>query len=241
MHSEHRNRGNVIVGAIILILLGASNILLIAKFLRLRTELNTAYSMIAKLQQDTDLVANVELYQKDTMPYEMRVYNHHNLSSAINSTVDITKNAQSVLLSHLTLSDLRARLISRGFLPGREYTLLVFFSPTDCPACLQEATQWQKLHLEGQGLNLSIVGIMNHPSISEGETYIKRFKVTFPILFDNRGLLRAHYKIIETPEKLLADSTGAILLRDHSNRTQERQIAFEQAVRKTLKEHKSTP
>jgi peroxiredoxin len=143
---------------------------------------------------------------------------------------DDSKSAPST--AGASLLDLKKKYL--GNAARSEFTLFIFFSPTDCPACLSEASIWQRLHADGQRLSLQVVGVMNHPNKLEGEQFLKNLGITFPVLFDNTSVLKNKYMIGETPEKVLIDSEGETLLITPGGKTEEQRRAFEESVLKLV-------
>ncbi len=209
-----------------------SNLVLIRTNARVSAALDTANRLIAKLQKnsfhdniisDSSAASEIVLlnYQQ---PERLRSDNRDQFNSIKPLGPDSTPG--------LSLLDLKSRYLGKTARSG--FTLFIFFSPTDCPACLQEGPIWEKLHLNTQHLDLQVIGIMNHPDKAEGEQFLKELGVTFPVFFDNTAFLKNKYRIGETPEKVLIDSKGNTLLINPGSPTEERRRAFEESLLKLV-------
>lgn len=133
------------------------------------------------------------------------------------------------------LLSLRDRYLDAGV--HAHLTLFVFFAPTDCPACLKESAVWEKLALEGKSLNLAVIGIVDRCSERESEAARRQMGITFPVLLDANSVLRPTFGIVRTPEKILVNERGVVILTDPGNQTPEAQLAFERAVEHLSETH----
>jgi AhpC/TSA family. len=211
----------------------ASNALLIRNNLILKNELEVARTTITKLQK-TAFHDNV-VGGSFSPPAEIVLYNHPpsaNASAGKRAQVSPVKQSGADTTPGLSLLDLKETYLGKD--AQSAFTLFVFFSPTDCPACLQEASIWQKLSADESSLKLKVIGIMNHSDQREGEQFLKQLQITFPVLFDNTASLKGRYHIGETPEKVLVDSKGNTLLIQPGSKTAEEKRAFEESVIKLV-------
>lgn len=135
-----------------------------------------------------------------------------------------------------SLLDLKHR-----YIPGEsntKFTLFVFFSPTDCPACLKEALYWEKLFKERQNLRLTVIGIVDRCSRKEAEGARQHLGISFPVLFDQDGDLKRIFRIPQTPLKVLQDNEGKVMLTDFPNQFEKDQAQFVRAVEAKCKPQK---
>jgi len=199
-----------------------SNFLLIRANARLRSELTIANSLIAELQINAFHDGTIGHLPSDgSAQPELILYNYPN-------TVQAKSPIGKESLPGLSLLELKNKYL--GAAAQSKFTLFVFFSPTDCNFCLQESSTWQRLHTDGQRLNLCVVGIMDHPDKGEAEQFLKQLAVTFPVLSDNTSFLKAKYRISITPEKVLVNSHGEVLLISSRSETDDEKRAFEHSV-----------
>lgn len=209
-----------------------SNFVLIRTNARVNDELSTANRLIAKLQKNS---FHDNIVSDPSAAPEIVLLNHHQSARLRSKGSDQFNSIKSLgpdSTPGMSLLDLKSRYLGKAAQSG--FTLFVFFSPTDCPACLQEALIWQKLHLNSQHLDLQVIGIMNHIDKAEGEQFLKQLGVTFPVFFDNTAFLKNKYRIGETPEKVLIDSKGETLLTNPGSDTEEKKRAFEETVLKIV-------
>ena len=200
-----------------------SNLVLIRTNARLRYELTVANLTIVKLQTNAfhdGRISDGAPSDGSAQP-ELVLYNY---PTGVQAKSLIGRDSSP----GMSLLDLKSKYL--GTAAQSKFTLFVFFSPTDCNYCLQESAIWQRLHTNGQRLSLSVVGIMDHPDKMEAEQFLKQLAVTFPVLSDNTSFLKAKYRINDTPEKVLVNSQGEILLISPKSQAEDEKQAFEHTV-----------
>jgi hypothetical protein len=133
----------------------------------------------------------------------------------------------------LSLLDIKHRYLPGD--PDSDFTLFVFFSPTDCPGCLREAGVWQRLFQDRKTLHLSVIGIMNHCSQQEAEAARRELGITFPVLFDANSVLASSFGFQKTPEKILLNKQDQVILTSPSYQQEEMQRLFEHEIRQKCK------
>jgi peroxiredoxin len=90
------------------------------------------------------------------------------------------------------------------------FTLLFFFSPTDCAPCLDDALILQKLYRE-QGDALRVIGIASFTNRKEVIEFA-RGRIEFPLVIDEEGrVTQSLFKIERTPRKLLVNQKGEVV------------------------------
>ena len=93
-----------------------------------------------------------------------------------------------------------------------QLTLLIFFSPDDCPTCLLEAKLWRDIDLTYEDSNVTVIGITTAPIDTYKMTIFKRGRhIDFPILLDSAGEYKDTFGITNTPTKVLVDNLGRII------------------------------
>lgn len=223
---------NTLLGVAFAIIL-VSDLMLIRSNMRLRDELNVANGAMGTLRKNA-FHNNAGVGDSSPSP-ELFLYNNRQTADAFSDNRDQSYSIKPISLDStagVPLLDLKTKYV--GTAAGSEFVLFVFFSPTDCPACLSEADLWQKMHADSQRLGLSVIGVMNHPDKTEGEQFLKQLGITFPVFFDSTAFLKKRYRIGETPEKVLMDSQGKTLLISPGSRTQEQRVIFEESVLKLI-------
>lgn len=90
------------------------------------------------------------------------------------------------------------------------FTLLFFFSPTDCAPCLDDALIIQSLFRD-QGGDLRVLGIASFTNKRELLEFASG-RIKFPLLIDEDGrVTQSLFKIKRTPWKLLFDRKGQVV------------------------------
>jgi peroxiredoxin len=135
----------------------------------------------------------------------------------------------------LSLQDLRTRYLPQD--SSLRYALVVFFSPTDCPACLNEGAFWERLHEGKKALHIAVLGIADRTNDSELSAFIRQKRLTFPILRDDASLLRNLFGIDRTPYAVLLDEDGKVIMVDTTQPDPIAQRAFERKLTARLEHH----
>lgn len=114
-------------------------------------------------------------------------------------------------MPHFELSSLNGDEISSEAIDAR-LTLLVFFSPDDCPTCLLEAKLWRDIDRTYEDSDVTVLGITTAPIDTYKMTIFKRGRhINFPILLDPVGECKDAFGITNTPTKVLVDNLGRII------------------------------
>lgn len=107
------------------------------------------------------------------------------------------------------------------------YQLLVFFSPGDCSACLEEAHAWNALSGHYDRSRLQVAGVLVRSSLEEARGFQKSYGPTFDLYVDLDQEVAAKVGLPErTPLKVLVDARGKVLMVDGPNYKREQQWAF---------------
>ncbi|MDD4051293.1 MAG: hypothetical protein PHR28_05265 [candidate division Zixibacteria bacterium] len=85
--------------------------------------------------------------------------------------------------------------------------LLVVFSPSDCPACLEERHVWSQVSRSGQA---SVIGIAASASADEFWKWAAGLKFDIPLFLDTCFALPDSMEFRVMPLKVLADRSGNI-------------------------------
>jgi len=216
------------------------------------------YQLRSRLKEDRSIIATLQagtLHEGATAPSVkqpvtlIRLSSSHGnepqsrdrsaLPSADPNCAKCRENSPDVLpgsIPGISLLELKQHYVGGS---DSDFTLFIFFSPTDCPACLREAKIWQDLFRDREMLHLSVVGIVDQCNQREAEVFAEQLGTAFPVMFDAQSTLRSSFGISRTPEKILIDKEGHVLLTDSGNKTEETQTAFNQEIRKKCKRPKT--
>ena len=88
-----------------------------------------------------------------------------------------------------------------------KWTLVVIFSPEDCPYCLEEISYLANLC---EMKNVRCLGLVNHPHKELVEKFIKNMKWNFPIYIIEKSPWGYNFGVKKTPIKVLLDSQNRI-------------------------------
>ena len=114
-------------------------------------------------------------------------------------------------MPHFELSSLNGNVISSEAIDA-QLTLLVFFTPDDCPSCLLEAKLWRDIDRTYEDSDVTVIGITTAPIDTDKMTIFKRGRhINFPILLDPAGGYKDTFGITNTPTKVLVDNLGRII------------------------------
>lgn len=144
-----------------------------------------------------------------------------------------THNLISVeYLPEFSLYDLKGvKYTLENITKRNNFTLFIFFSPTDCISCLAEKKLWKLISETGQ---VGLIGIGNHIDKRELTDWIKNNEIYFPVLFDQNGEFTKKCGIYKTPLKILINQNRKILFIDSVRISQyEQNIFLEKLVKFT--------
>ncbi len=115
------------------------------------------------------------------------------------------------------------------------YTLIVLFSPTDCPVCLTEATVWGHLHADF-GDRLAMVAVVDRTTSSELSLALTQLGIAFPTYLDKTSVVRRTLRLSETPYKFLLDPAGNVVFVDGAHRESADQEQLGNRIRHVLEQ-----
>ena len=133
---------------------------------------------------------------------------------------------QERYIPDLTLFNLKGEEVNLREIVIREQskpTLLVFFSPTDCGACLSERTIWEKVAQENMA---KVLTVASHPDLGELKTWLESADFRLPVLFDSTESAIEKLGIAATPLKVLTAPSGRVIWTDPARLTPEEQRNF---------------
>lgn len=93
---------------------------------------------------------------------------------------------------------------------GNEHTLIVLFSPSDCPPCFSESEVWEAVP---DRASISVYGVGMHVNADEFFQWVDNSGFGMDTYLDTSGML-AQMGWRVSPLKVLVDSTGRILWAD---------------------------
>ena len=100
----------------------------------------------------------------------------------------------------ITLSDLRGKIV------------MVNFWATWCPPCIEEMPSMERLHEAMSSDDFVMLAInteANGPSV--GAAFLEKTPYTFPILYDDKGVVQKRYGVFKFPESFIVGKDGKVV------------------------------
>jgi len=83
---------------------------------------------------------------------------------------------------------------------------------TWCPPCVEEMPSMQKLYQKLKGENFEILAVsIDSRGAKDVVPFMKKYKLTFPVLIDSMGTVKRIYKTTGVPESFIIDKNGIIV------------------------------
>lgn len=108
-----------------------------------------------------------------------------------------------------TLENLKGEKVSLKDFQGKKVVLLNFFA-TWCPSCREEIPILNKLYPEYKGRNVEFIGIDLRESKEKVSAFVKKLKISYPVLLDLKGEVGNLYKVGYIPLNVIIDQNGVI-------------------------------
>jgi len=114
-----------------------------------------------------------------------------------------------------TLQDIRGEPVSLRRFIGKKPVLLVFWA-TWCPHCNTMVPEINRLHSDPAIADrMQILALDYLESPQKVESFIRRKKVSYPVLLDRKGTVARMYRVVGIPTYVLIDRAGRIAYRGH--------------------------
>ncbi|MFA5034105.1 MAG: redoxin domain-containing protein [bacterium] len=91
------------------------------------------------------------------------------------------------------------------------FALLIVYSPQSCASCFRERILWERIANKFTPDTLQIIGITYGVDKKEIESFSKRSKFDFLVLWDSIAILKDSLKLLNRPYKILIDKTQNII------------------------------
>jgi len=91
------------------------------------------------------------------------------------------------------------------------HTMLVFFSPSDCPPCFNEKELWEQIPIRG---NVPIYGIATSPDSRELWQWVDNSGIPIKVYLDTTFAIEEVMQFRQTPLKVLVNSFGKVVWAD---------------------------
>lgn len=108
--------------------------------------------------------------------------------------------------------------------------LIAFVSPADCPLCMQESVQWDRLSRMARGAGLALIAVAAGVRDEERKQFTSALGIDAPVFFDAAGAVARACAVRETPTTMLFSASGELLLANRSGMAKRDQDAFRKSV-----------
>ncbi len=106
-------------------------------------------------------------------------------------------------------SDMNGKMIRLSDHKGK--VVLVNIWATWCASCVHEIPSLEKLYQKLKGENFEILAVsIDASGVKALAPFIKKYKITFPVLIDSAGTIKEKYGITGVPESFIIDKNGAL-------------------------------
>lgn len=140
------------------------------------------------------------------------------------------------LLEGVTLLNLNSGQQEQISLHSSCNTLVIIFSPGDCPNCLRERTVWENLAKSYDPSRLRVISVLVNTSAEEAKSFTKAFNMSTAVYFDESGQLRQGALVPPiTPFKTLIGRDTGVLLAEGPNPKANEQAEFESKVQSQVR------
>jgi thiol-disulfide isomerase/thioredoxin len=111
----------------------------------------------------------------------------------------------------ITLSN---KVVDSGALKGNKPMALIFWA-TWCPECKKEIPDIIQLHkeIEPKGMEILAVDVGINDSEAKVKKYIEKYKVSYPVAFDQDAQITKKFKVQGTPTIIIVDKNGVVRYR----------------------------
>jgi thiol-disulfide isomerase/thioredoxin len=113
---------------------------------------------------------------------------------------------EKVKAQNFALKDLNGNVVHLEDYRGK--VIFLNFWTTWCPACLVEMPSMEKLYKEFKDKGFIILAVDMQEDMETVEKFKKKFKLSFPILLDEEGVVASYYGVKAIPATYFIDRTG---------------------------------
>lgn len=107
------------------------------------------------------------------------------------------------------LEDMKGNLVALSDLRGK--VVLVNFWATWCPPCIEEMPSMERLNEVMAGSDFVMLAINTEKNgRSVVPAFLKKTPYTFPILYDDKGIVQQRYGVYKFPESFIVRKDGTI-------------------------------
>ncbi len=106
------------------------------------------------------------------------------------------------------------KVVDSGTLKGEKPMTLIFWA-TWCPECKKEISDINQLHkkFEPKGMEVLAVDVGINDSEAKVKKYIEKYKLSYPVAFDQGSQITKQFNIQGTPTIIIVDKSGVVRYR----------------------------
>jgi peroxiredoxin len=121
------------------------------------------------------------------------------------------------LAPDFTLKDLNGKEFSLSAYRNKDAVYLVFWA-TWCPYCIRDIPRIKEIHSKysSKGLKIISVNIAANDPIGRVMAFQKKYKLPYPILYDENNIVSRMYGIMGVPVSIIIDRKGIIQFRGYT-------------------------
>ena len=117
---------------------------------------------------------------------------------------------KGTLAPNFTLPGLDGKMVNLTDYKGKVVLLNIW--ATWCPPCVEEMPSMEKLHQELKNEDFAILAVsIDASGAIKVLPFMKKHKLTFPVLSDDRGDIKSLYWTTGIPESFILDKNGVIV------------------------------
>lgn len=148
-----------------------------------------------------------------------------------NTSIDLSS------LEGVTLLNLNSGQPERMSLHSSCNTLVIIFSPGDCPNCLTERRVWEHLAKSYEPSQLRVISVLVNTSAAEARAFSKAFNMSIAMYYDESDQLKQRSLVPPiSPFKVLIRRDKGVLLANGPNPTTNEQAEFGNKVQSQVQD-----
>jgi peroxiredoxin len=121
-----------------------------------------------------------------------------------------TRIKKGVSAPDFSLPDLEGKMVSLSDLKGKIVFLNIW--ATWCPPCVEEMPSMEKLYKVMENEKFQILAVsVDADGAKAVKPFVEKHKLSFPVLTDTKGTIRALYQTTGVPETIIIDKNGIVV------------------------------
>jgi len=133
-----------------------------------------------------------------------------NRNRSYNKSVKIVPIEIGLPAPDFTFPGINGKMVSLSDFRGK--IVLVNIWATWCPSCVDEMPSMERLYQKLNDEDFEILAVsIDSLGVKVVAPFMKRYKLTFPVLIDSAGTIGAGYKTTGVPESFIIDKNGILV------------------------------